>query len=65
MYACSMVFCLNCIDSVVVCDFLFLAMLIPYSSMTHIEIYFIRNTLLTVPSNSSTTHFLVLRAKVK
>ena len=35
--------CLNCIDSMVVCDFLFLVMLILYILMTHIEIYFINN----------------------
>ena len=58
MYACSIVFCVNCIDSMVVCDFLFLAMLILYSSRTCIEIYFIKNTFLTVPSDSSATYSL-------
>jgi len=53
-----MVFCLNCIDSMVVRDFLFLAMLIFYSSRTRIEIYFIKNTLLTVPSDSSANYSL-------
>ena len=53
-----MVFCLNCIGSMVVCDFLFLVMLILYSWMTHIKLYFIRNTLLIVPSNSSATYSL-------
>jgi len=58
MYACSMVFCLNCMDNMVVCDFLFLVMLVLYSSMTHIEIYFIKNTFLIVPSDSSATYSL-------
>ena len=53
-----MVFCLNCIDSMVVCDFLFLVMLILYSWMTHIKLYFIRNTLLIIPSNSSANYSL-------
>jgi len=38
MYTCSMMFYLNCIESMVVCDFLFLVMLILYSLITHIEI---------------------------
>ena len=66
MYACSVVFCLDCIESMILFfDSLFVAMLMPYSLMTYIKIYFIRNTPLTVPSSSSTTHFLVLHAEVK
>ena len=53
-----MVFCLDCIDRMVVRDFLFLAMLILYSSRNRIEIYFIQNTLLTVPSDSSANYSL-------
>ena len=58
MYACSMVFYLNCIDSMVVCDSLFVVMLMPYSLMTCIKIYFIRNTILAIPSCSGATYSL-------
>ena len=63
IYSCSMVFCLNCIDSMIVCDFLFLVMLIFYSWKTHIKLYFIRNTLLIVPFNSSATYSLCCMLK--
>jgi len=58
MYACSVVFYLNCKDSMVVCDSLFIAMLMPYSLMTCIKIYFIRNTILIVPSCFGVTYYL-------
>jgi len=58
MYACSVVFRLNCKDSMVVCNSLSVAMLMRYSSMTCIKIYFIRNTILTVPSCSGATYSL-------
>jgi len=55
VYACCMV----------VYDSLFVAMLMPYSLMTCIKIYFIRNTIFTIPSGFGTTHFFVLHAEVK
>ena len=55
MYAC-------CMD---VCDSLFVVMLMPYSLMTCINIYFIRNTMLITPSGSGITHFLMLHVEVK
>jgi len=48
MYVC-------CMD---VCDSLFVSMLMPYSLMTCIKIYFIRNIILIIPFNSSATYYL-------
>ena len=48
MYVC-------CMD---VCNSLFVAMLMPYSLMTCIKIYFIRNIVLTVPYGSNATYSL-------